>query len=189
MISIDSVTFHNNIKEINMKNSLQILAITIAFAVIITACETVNPQNGISGKLISNSDCKSGLIMVVENETSDTLSCIEYEYTAEDKILHIKHINAGFNCCPGEISCTAKLSNDTIIVQESEKSALCNCDCLFDLNIDISGVEEQKYYIQVKEPYCGDQQKLYILIFLNKDKQGTICVTRKQYPWGMSQVK
>jgi hypothetical protein len=172
-----------------MKTYLKIFAIAITAAALITACETVDPQSTISGKLISNTNCKSNEISIVESEKSDTLSCIEYEYEAEDKILHLKHINAGFNCCPGEITCNISTSKDTIIVQELEKSALCNCNCLFDLNIDISGVEEQKYVIKIKEPYCGDQQKLYIMLFLDKDKEGTICVTRKQYPWGMSQVR
>jgi hypothetical protein len=172
-----------------MKTLFKIFTLAIAFAALISACETVDPQTAITGKLISNTDCKSNEISIVDSETSDTLSCIEYEYEAAEKILHLKHINAGFNCCPQKIVCSAKLSNDTIIVQESEESALCDCNCLFDLNIDISGVEEQKYYIQIKEPYCGEQQKLYLLLLLDKDKEGTICVTRKSYPWGMSQVR
>jgi hypothetical protein len=93
------------------------------------------------------------------------------------------------NMNPQKKYCNISTNKDTIIVQELEKSALCNCNCLFDLEMEISGVEEHKYFIQIKEPYCGEQQKLYLLLFLDKDKEGTICVTRKQYPWGMSQVK
>jgi hypothetical protein len=70
-----------------MKTFVKMFAITITFAAIINACETVDPQTAINGKLISNSDCKSGLTMVVESETSDTLSCIEYEYEPAEKIL------------------------------------------------------------------------------------------------------
>lgn len=172
-----------------MKIFVKIFAITIAFAALITACETVNPQTTITGKLISNTNCKSNEISIVESETSDTLSCIEYEFKSGENKLHFKHINVGFNCCPGEISCTAKLSNDTIIVQEYEKSALCDCDCLFDLEIEITGVELGKYYIKFIEPYCGLQEKLFFRIDLTKDKEGSACVTRKQYPWGMSQIK
>ncbi len=168
-----------------MNTFFKILTLGFALASLICACETVDPQKAISGKVISNSDCKGGL-SVIESEKSDTLSCIEYDYDAVEKILHLRHINAGFNCCPVEITCTAKLVSDTIIVQESEKSALCNCDCLYDLAIDITGVEEDRYFIKVLEPYSRDQNKLYLLLFLNKDKEGTVCVTRTQYPWGMS---
>ncbi|MEI6090788.1 MAG: hypothetical protein WCR42_10080 [bacterium] len=172
-----------------MKTFVKIFAIAVTFVALITSCETVNPQTGISGKLISNSNCKSNELSVIDSETSDTLSCIEYEYELSEKTLHLKHINAGFNCCPGEITCSAKLNNDTIVVQEFEKSPLCNCDCLFDLDIEISGVEEGKYFIQIKEPYCGEQNKLHLLLDFTMDKEGTVCVTRKQYPWGMSQIK
>ncbi|MEI6090787.1 MAG: hypothetical protein WCR42_10075 [bacterium] len=171
-----------------MKTFFKIFAITISFVALITACETVSPQTGFNCKLISNSECKNGLTMVVESETSDTLSCVEYEYETSTKTLHLNHINAGFNCCPVHILLSAKLSNDTLIVRETERSSLCNCNCLFDLEIDISSVEAGKYYLTFDEPYIGTQEKLFVRLDLSKEKEGSFCVTRKRSPWGISLI-
>lgn len=172
-----------------MKTFFKIFTVTIAFAALISACETVSPQTGLNGKLISNSECKNGLTMIVESETSDTLCCVEYEYESSTKTLHLNHINAGFNCCPVQILLSAKLTNDTIIVRETERSSLCNCNCLFDLEIEICAVEAGKYYLTFDEPYIGSQEKLSVLLDLIKEEEGSFCVTRTRYPWGMSLIE
>ena len=123
-----------------MKTFLKIFAISIFVAAFISACESVTPQLEFSGKLISRTDCKSGELSVVESVTTDTLSCIEYEFESGDNSLHLKHVNSGFNCCPGEIFSSFKLNNDTIIVTESEREPGCKCNCLFDLEMEIKGI-------------------------------------------------
>ena len=47
-----------------------------------------------------------------------SLDCLEYRY--ENETLYIKHINAGFNCCPGEIVATISLEGDTLLIEEAE---------------------------------------------------------------------
>jgi hypothetical protein len=155
----------------------------------ISACETITPQTNFSGKLISHSDCKSGELSVVESVTTDTLSCIEYKFNTGDNSLHLKHINSAFNCCPGEIFTSFKLSNDTIIVTESEREPGCKCNCLYDLEFEISGVTPKSYYFRIVEPYVEEQKKLDFTVDFTKVKEGSVCVTRKIYPWGMSQSK
>jgi len=170
-----------------MKTFLKIFAISILLAAFISACETITPQTDFSGKLIGHSDCKSGELSVVETVTTDTLSCIEYEFESGDNSLHLKHINSGFNCCPGEIFTSFKLSNDSIIVTESEREPGCKCTCLFDLDMEIKGINAKVYHIKIIEPYIGENEKLNFTVDLNKVKVGSVCVTRKQYPWGMTQ--
>lgn len=170
-----------------MKTFLKIFAISILAAAFISSCETINPQTDFSGKLIGRTDCKSGELSVIETVTTDTLSCIEYEFESGDNSLHLKHVNSCFNCCPGEIFTSFKLSNDTIIVEESEREPGCKCSCLFDLEMEIKGINAQIYHIKIIEPYSGEQEKLYFTLDLTKAKEGSVCVTRKYYPWGMSQ--
>jgi hypothetical protein len=77
------------------------------------------------------------------------------------------------------------LSNDTIIISEHEAKAQCNCNCLYDLDLVINGVDSKEYQIKFIEPYSGEQKKISFKIDLTKEKNGSFCVTRKSYPWGM----
>jgi hypothetical protein len=161
----------------------------IAFSV--SNCEK-NKENTnqltFTGKLISNSPCKSGLKSTgLATGTPDSLSCIEYSFNGSENILSVKHINAGFNCCPDSLYCKVSLSSDTIIIQEFEKHPSCKCDCLFDLDIQITGVVAKKYQVKFIEPYSGEQDEINFGMDLTLDKEGSYCVSRKQYPWGMTQ--
>jgi len=144
-------------------------------------------EQPVTGSLTDQSDCKSSKSAVKGDETSDTLSCINYIYVSEEKKLSLTHINAGFNCCPGKISCRVSLDEETLIIKEKERTSMCDCDCLFDLGIEIDGVEAKNYLLKFEEPYCVDQEQLIFEVDLKNCPEGSFCVTRKQYPWGMSQ--
>jgi hypothetical protein len=175
-----------------MKPIFYSLLIVSLFGLTFICCEKNNPNEKqliIKGQLISNSTCKNDLksgSQIVE--TSDSLSCVEYSFDNEKNKLTIKHINAGFNCCPDRIYCKIGLKGDTILIQEFEKSAQCNCNCLYDLNIEVNGVEMKKYLIKFIEPYAGEQNKLVFEINLNENSNGSYCVARKQYPWGINSM-
>ena len=147
-------------------------------------CENDNHNQNITGGLVKNSACKS------KSEVSNTgipsdQSCITYAFEKSTGKLSVKHINAAFNCCPGDLTCTVKLSGDTIIIQESEEKAMCNCDCLFDLDIEATGVTSGKYQVKFVEPYSGNQEKIVFEIDLVNKPEGTFCATRNKYPWGI----
>lgn len=170
-----------------MKEVINLIIIELIVAIVVLSCEENSiKQSNLTGKLISNSACKSLKSANVTEETPDSLSCIEYLFEASTNKLLIKHINAGFNCCPDSLYCNISVSSDTIVVQEIEKSALCDCDCLFDLDMEINGVDIKKYYIRFIEPYSGDQEQIIFEMDLTKKKEGSYCVVRKQYPWGLS---
>ena len=158
----------------------------IAILMLAYSCENEKEkaaQLNVSGKVVSLTDCKSLKSNAVVS-ASDSLSCAEYSYNEAGNKLIIKHINAGFNCCPGSVYCNVTMSNDTIVIQEFESKPSCNCDCLYDLDIEIEGVASQKYHIRFIEPYCGNQEQLIFGVDLASQKEGICCVTRNQYPWG-----
>jgi hypothetical protein len=99
--------------------------------------------------------------------------------------LSLKHINAGFNCCPGKLTCKVTQSGDSLVIEEFESQAGCNCNCLYDLDIEIKNVTTGKYHIRFIEPYGGEQEKILLDMNLEEHPAGTFCVTRKNYPWGM----
>jgi hypothetical protein len=138
-----------------------------------------------SGKLTTHSTCKSFKTTNTESGIPDTLSCVEFTFEGADNKLLIKHINAGFNCCPESLYCDIVLENDTIFIHEHEKDGMCDCLCLFDLNIEITGVEAKKYQVKFIEPYAIDQEKLDFEADLKNNPTASVCVTRKKYPWGV----
>ena len=95
------------------------------------------------------------------------------------------HVNTGFNCCPQGFYCNLSLKNDTIIIEEFENSSLCDCNCLYDLNIEVKGVGAKKNQFKFIEAYCGEQEKLEFPIDLPALEQGSYCVTKTNYPWGI----
>jgi hypothetical protein len=167
--------------------SLKYLLIIISVSVLfISGCENENnKKSAFTGTLVSASPCKSGSKSASEKlSTSDTLSCLNYLFDDSDNKLTIKHINAAFNCCPESIYCTVSLSYDTIIISEYEAMSQCNCDCLYDLDFVINGVESKEYNIKLNEPYSGEQAKISFKLDLVNDKNSSFCVKRKSYPWG-----
>jgi hypothetical protein len=164
------------------------IALTFFATVLMFSCEKDNnntKQLTITGTYLSHSKCKSGLKSAIETiETPDTLSCIEYSFNESTNKLSIKHVNAGFNCCPDTMFCLISVKQDTILIQEKEQGGMCNCDCLYDLNMELSSVTAKKYQVKVIEPYIDDQQEIQFEIDLVNNKDNSYCTTRKQYPWG-----
>jgi hypothetical protein len=162
------------------------IPVIITFLLVLS-CEkekTTNIEPGNSGKLSHVSDCKSLKSATDSIEIADSLSCIEYNYNDTSKFLLLKHINAGFNCCPDSIYCDIRIVGDSVIIREFELSAGCRCNCLYDLEYEIQGISKKKYQVLLIEPYLADQDKLEVEIDLSDSNKGSICVKRKGYPWG-----
>lgn len=170
-----------------MKKNGILLGISLFVGVFFISCDKEKTENPITGKIIEYSGCK------YENSKSATLtgdygpdtSCVYYSYNFQDKKLTLNHINAGFNCCPGNLSCEIELLNDTIRIKEKEETADCDCNCLFDLTINVFNIESEKYWISIDEPYGGDQEKIVFEIDLAINPTGEFLITRKGYPWAM----
>lgn len=140
----------------------------------------------LKGEIINITGCNYESKSLVSSEViSDSMSCVEYSYNSIDNRLILRHINSGFNCCPDSLYIQASLKGDTIIVREFEAKALCRCNCLYDLEIEIEGVYAKKYKVRFIEPYADKQSELIFETDLAENNEGTFCVVRKQYPWGI----
>jgi len=116
---------------------------------------------------------------------TSTEECIEYEHDGESR-LRMKHINAGFNCCPGKIDTTISISDNRIVIEDREEEQGCFCQCLFDLEYEILGLEQGEYTIVVTGPYIHDiDERLLFHVQLTGPNSGTFCVNRTHYPWGV----
>lgn len=160
----------------------RILATVIISGILILSfllsCNKEDTQSPGIGKIVGASDCKN-----TKSTVNDTvLGCAEYSYNNTSGTLLIKHINAIFNCCPGDITCDVSIKNDTISVMETSSEASCHCSCFYDLDIEIAGIEEKEYYIRFIEPYIGSQQPLEFDVNFYVQSAGTECVERDPYP-------
>lgn len=140
----------------------------------------------ISGQVIDHSECKSDKTVFTTASPDDSLSCVNYVFDASAHRLILNHLNAGFNCCPGNLSCDIYLVNDTIVVEEFEEAAQCNCNCLFDMEIEINDIKTGTYVIKFIEPYRKNQEQIIFDVHLTSQLEGSFCVTRHDYPWGVT---
>jgi len=136
------------------------------------------------GELTDRSACKSSWKDAAADTIPPDQSCIEYNFDGEG-FLSLKHYNAGFNCCPGEITVDVSLEGNILTLTESEEMAECDCSCLFDLDIGVYFLEPGQYTIRVVEPYLPPGgEVLEFEIDLTTTPSGIYCVSRNGYPWG-----
>jgi len=116
-------------------------------------------------------------------DIATTQDCIQYDY--QDNVMTIKHVNAGFNCCPEGFNVCLTVSGDTLIISESENSSLCDCCCLFDLEYTLSDISSGTWWIKVNEPYLhgSDDEPILFTVNLKKNPSGEKCFARNSYPW------
>jgi len=163
-----------------MKNLIFLFIAIPAFLCL--SCEKKDPRE-VSVAMKNHTACKDfGLKQRSENDSRE--DCLIFSYDGSD-VLSLRHVNAAFNCCPGKLSVEIKQVADTLIVIESEEEALCDCDCLYDLEYELTGIDPASYVIRVKEPYLREgDMPIELRINLKKETEGSVCETRSSYPWG-----
>ena len=109
--------------------------------------------------------------------------CIDYQYNGNNT-LTLTHINAGFNCCPGEISADIQFNGNIVTITEREQEQGCKCLCLFDLDYEIANLAPGEYTLRIIEPYIeGNDQVLEFTLQLQSATSGSFCLPRNDYPW------
>jgi hypothetical protein len=136
------------------------------------------------GYVTKTSECKLKNTEV-KKITAATESCIVYDYFETTHVMKLWHNDAAFNCGMTKVTCSVSLSNDTLTINEIEAANIANCDCLYDVELQIDNLKSGKYILYIKEPYVGNQQKLIFPVDLDKDPSGEYCVPRSYYPWGL----
>jgi hypothetical protein len=139
-----------------------------------------------SGALVSTSTCKSSAAVAATDSIPSNQSCVAYEYDGVG-LLNFTHVNAGFNCCPTQISAQFDFVDQTITVREVEdlSGGGCHCLCLYDLQFEIFDLPPGVYTLQFVEPYLNENDPpLTATLVLTGATSDTVCVERSVYPWG-----
>jgi hypothetical protein len=139
----------------------------------------------VSGQITGTTGCKTFPTAKPTDYTPPDQGCMDYLYDGEN-VLQLKHINAGFNCCP-EIHAEITIEGNTIRIREYEtfeEYGPCDCICLFDVDYEITGLGPGQYVIEVEELYLDPEDELLIFdIDLAAAPSGRYCVERHHYPW------
>jgi len=137
------------------------------------------------GRLVARTDCKdSGGASTAAADPTSSQECVQYDYDGA-RLLRLRHINAGFNCCPGTLSADIDIAGGTIRIAERESSSLCDCNCLYDLTYEIAPLTPGRYRIVVHGPYQTEEDPpLAFDVDLDRAVTGVFCVERTHYPWG-----
>ena len=145
-----------------------------------------DPMGGVSGALVSHTDCKTFDGAALADPTPSNQSCIDYQYDGEGT-LTFTHVNAGFNCCPTAITAQFDFDDQIIRVHEVEdlSGGGCHCLCLFDLQFEIENVPPGVYLVEFVELYLAEgDPPLTATLDLTGATSGDHCVERTVYPWG-----
>ena len=135
-----------------------------------------------TGSLVEASECKVGLSSDPDSVDS-CVDCLAYTYAA-DATLDLTHVNAGFNCCPGEITADITFQDSLIVVEEHERESGCDCLCLYDIDYRIENLRPRVYTIRVVELYLRDgDEPLEFTLDLSAPVSGQHCAERTGYPW------
>lgn len=136
-----------------------------------------------AGTILATSGCKAFALEAAGTAPGADQECVSYVYD-RSSTLRLTHINAAFNCCPGEITADIDIDNHRITIAEHEEMQLCRCNCLFDVDYSFENLPPGEYTIHVTGPYqeAGDDP-LEFTINLSLEPEGLFCVDRDHYPW------
>ncbi len=166
------------------KQSILNIFLLFTLLMFVFSCEKSPDKEKVYGKLTSFTDCKNFKNFYATDSVSSNYSCAEYSYV--NNTLSITHVNAGFNCCPGSFDADFAFENDSINISEYETGSACDCECLYDLDFEIYNLEASTYRIVFIEPYVGlSNEELSFTVNLTDSAQGSFCVERVHYPWGL----
>ena len=140
------------------------------------------PADAASSQILDISDCKWNLTGIPRVSPASAQDCVEWWYSGID-VLHLRHVNAAFNCCP-VVDADIRIDGNTITVEEIELQGNCMCLCLYDVDYEIVGISPGIYTVTFIEPYLplGDPV-LTCPLDLVESPMGGFCVDRTGYPW------
>ncbi len=138
-----------------------------------------------AGIVVDASDCGGFPAGRRTLAATDSQDCLEYDYDGAGT-LALRHVNAGLNCCPGTIAVEIAVAGGVITLDERGNASGCHCNCLFDIDLEIRDLPPGAYAVRVLEQLLepGDAPLEFELI-LTGATEGSYCVERTHYPWGM----
>jgi len=131
-----------------MKRTIEIITMTLIIIVLavfvgstLMACS--DESSTFHVRDIANSGCKSA-----NHTRSEYPEYFEFK-ACDGGYLSINHVNALFNCVPGELKIQATIDGNVIKIFEKEETSLANCVCPYDLYCEIGPLSVGDYDVFV----------------------------------------
>ena len=147
------------------KNYLLVIGAAVMLFVGMSSCSSDSENEGSAGpsnfhvRNVANSGCKAFPFAAAARKVTmeDNREYIEYK-ALTDGYLSINHVNAKFNCEPGELKMQAIVSGNEIRILETEEQALANCICHYDLYCEVGPLSNGNYTVII---YRGSYEMEY----------------------------
>ena len=137
------------------KNYLLVIGAAVMLFVGMSSCSSDSENEGSAEpsnfhvRNVANSGCKASVgAREVTRSLDATQKYIEYK-ALTDGYLSINHVNAMFNCEPGELKMQATVSGNEIKILETEEQALANCICHYDLYCEVGPLSDCEYTVVI----------------------------------------
>lgn len=133
----------------------------------------------------SHTGCKDIGGHAASGSPVSALDCVYWTYDGTST-LSITRNNVTFNCCVDSLTASLADSDSGITIIETEWATLpCDCLCLYDLQYEIANVPPVKTQLRIVEPYVAPESpQLELIIDLENETSGSLCLDRGYYPWG-----
>ena len=136
-----------------MKRTVEMISMTLIIIVLaaflgstLMGCSSdgANAESGgFRVRDVATSGCKSS------NYTrSEYPECFEFK-ALDGGYLSVNHVNALFNCVPGELKMEATIDGNVIRILETEESSLANCICPYDLYCEMGPLSNGDYKVLI----------------------------------------
>jgi hypothetical protein len=169
-------------KMIKTGNSILIISLMIIFLLIVCDEEIVNftINRRVSNKNIQSDQTDYSFKPV---KGMNTFSTVAYYYDSLKKKLILRHKNVVFSSCYDDIVCEIIEANDTITIIEKENNPSGSIKELYNLDIELDGIEAQSHVLNFIEPYADDQTKLCFTANFSDSAKGIFTVNRNLSAW------
>ncbi|HSW61099.1 MAG TPA: hypothetical protein VLJ60_09880 [bacterium] len=172
-----------------MKNL--IIMVSFVLMILSVGCEDVNSSSDLAEN-VKTSECggfESGVMTKLPGgETEDCSQKLIWSYDESSGVLNIINEAVNLNCCGKHdvnIEKTGEDEYEYIMVDNADNGMRCGCDCLFDFEADIAGVDNSSVKLRVYTDVEEEAEKtLYWEGTLDLTKKnGTVIVKERTGDW------
>ncbi|NLX40596.1 MAG: hypothetical protein GXY75_01705 [Bacteroidales bacterium] len=150
-----------------------ITLLALCFLIGGAGCNRDNLYEEIKIEDFSYQGCKE--IVTNLTKSAESEESIEYHALAGG-YLHIKHVNAVFNCCPGTIKSDVSVEGNNITIVESETDPQCKCICDYDLVSKLGPLSSNEEYTLIF--YRDNREFVRFTIKYNSSLEGKVVIKR-----------
>lgn len=169
-------------KRVTDRSRLDVIVVVVA-AILFGGCGADPPPGDLdfvhSSAVLMAPECGETTAAGSLGEAVLLPECIQWSY--EDNLLSLKHLNAVYNCCLDSIEVDMIVSEQTIYIVESEypeggQGCRCTCQYLLVYHVPVASAGSYLLHLRSNTQYDGLQSLFEISLDLADAPTGTFCL-------------